>query len=94
MRKIHHIEKLSLTDTTLLLQVDGEEYTFSLSNISRKLSQASGVERNTYRIMASGYGIHWPLLDEDLSIDGLLGIAHTPPSRVTETMPYSHATVA
>ena len=24
-----------------------------------------------------GYGIHWPVLDDDLSIDGLLGIVHT-----------------
>ncbi|PKN21436.1 MAG: hypothetical protein CVU65_16870 [Deltaproteobacteria bacterium HGW-Deltaproteobacteria-22] len=22
----------------------------------------------------SGYGIHWPELDEDLSVDGLLGL--------------------
>jgi hypothetical protein len=24
------------------------------------------------------HGIHWPLLDEELSIDGLLGISHYP----------------
>jgi len=29
-------------------------------------------------ISPSGYGIHWPLLDEDLSVDGLLGIIHAP----------------
>ncbi|MCF6158838.1 MAG: DUF2442 domain-containing protein [wastewater metagenome] len=29
-----------------------------------------------YSFSASGYGIHWPLLDEDLSIDGLLGVRH------------------
>ncbi|NOZ61085.1 MAG: DUF2442 domain-containing protein [Calditrichaeota bacterium] len=26
----------------------------------------------------SGYGLHWFLLDEDLSIDELLGIKHAP----------------
>ncbi|MBN2442246.1 MAG: DUF2442 domain-containing protein [Spirochaetales bacterium] len=26
----------------------------------------------------SGYGIHWPGQDEDLSIDSLLGIHHHP----------------
>lgn len=39
---------------------------------------ASEIERNTYEISPSGYGIHWPLIDEDISIDGLLGIVHVP----------------
>ena len=26
-----------------------------------------------FEISTFGYGIHWPLLDEDMSIDGLLG---------------------
>jgi hypothetical protein len=25
-----------------------------------------------------GYGIHWPLIDEDISIDGLLEVIHQP----------------
>jgi hypothetical protein len=25
----------------------------------------------------AGYGIHWPMIDEDISIDGLLGIVRT-----------------
>jgi hypothetical protein len=29
-------------------------------------------ERNTWQLNAKGYGIHWPLLDEDLSAAGLL----------------------
>jgi len=29
-----------------------------------------------YEFSPSGYGIHWPLIDEDISMDGLLGIAH------------------
>ena len=36
----------------------------------------SDEERNTYEISPSGYGIHWSLIDEDLSIDGLLEIVH------------------
>ncbi|RYX81481.1 DUF2442 domain-containing protein, partial [bacterium] len=30
------------------------------------------VEREMYRISSSGYGIHWPLIDEDLSVNGIL----------------------
>jgi hypothetical protein len=36
--------------------------------------------RAAYEVSPSGYGIHWPLVDEDLSIDGLLGIKHRPKS--------------
>jgi len=30
-------------------------------------------------VSPSGYGIHWPELDEDLSVDGLIGIRHQSP---------------
>ena len=79
MKPLHNVEYLKFTDDHLFLRVDGHEYEFLLMNISQKLLHASETERNHYRIMASGYGIHWPLLDEDLSIDGLLGITHKPP---------------
>ncbi|MCH7754431.1 DUF2442 domain-containing protein [candidate division KSB1 bacterium] len=46
--------------------------------MSEKLANASDIEENKYEISPSGYGIHWPLIDEDLSIDGLLGIKHAP----------------
>jgi len=42
------------------------------------LEKASDEERDNFEISPSGYGIHWPLLDEDISIDGLLGIVHAP----------------
>jgi hypothetical protein len=41
------------------------------------LLHASEIERTTFEISPSGYGIHWPLIDEDISIDGLLGITHS-----------------
>jgi hypothetical protein len=79
MKKIHNVENLRFIDDWLMLNIDGHEHRFLLAEISQKLATASEMERNYYRVMASGYGIHWPLLDEDLSIDGLLGIVHTPP---------------
>jgi hypothetical protein len=40
-------------------------------------------ERMKYEISSSGYGIHWPLIGENLSIDGLLGVRYKlPDSRV------------
>jgi hypothetical protein len=61
----------------MLAAIDGHEKRFKVGEISPVLQKASQQERNTFEISPSGYGIHWPLLDEDLSIDGLLGIAHT-----------------
>jgi len=40
--------------------------------VSKRLSKASLRERKKFEISPSGYGIHWPIIDEDLSIDGLL----------------------
>mgnify|MGYP006293266545 CR=1 FL=1 len=30
------------------------------------------VARETIEVSPAGYGLHWPLVDEDLSIDGIL----------------------
>jgi len=78
MRKIHNIDKVYFVDDCLLMTIDGQEHRFVVTAISSKLAAASMTERMYYRVMASGYGIHWPLVDEDLSIDGLLGIEHQP----------------
>jgi len=39
---------------------------------SKRLASATGLERATMELSPGGYGIHWPLLDEDLSIPGLV----------------------
>lgn len=81
MSKIHNVERISFEDDFLLLRVDGLEYRFRLLDVSERLARASLIEREKYEISPSGYGIHWPLIDEDLSIDGLLGIKHSPPKQ-------------
>ena len=40
------------------------------------LSNASEQELNDYELLGDGDGIHWPQLDEDLSVKGLLLGAH------------------
>jgi hypothetical protein len=37
-----------------------------------RLRGASEAERQNWRIVGSGAGLHWSGLDEDLSVDGLL----------------------
>ncbi len=61
-----------------IVTIDGDRKQIQLNEISSALEKASENERNTFEISPSGYGVHWPLLDEDISIDGLLGIIHSP----------------
>ena len=79
MKKYHEVEKVAFVKETLNLIVDGKEYTFPLADISKRLTDASLAERERYEISPAGYGIHWPLIDEDLSIDGLIGVKHKRP---------------
>ena len=78
MKKYHDVEFVRFVDEKLKIKIDGKEYKFELSAISEKLSVATEPERAKYEISPSGYGIHWPLIDEDLSIDALLGKRHVP----------------
>lgn len=76
MEKYHDIKNIQFIDDEMKITIDGEEYTFQLSKISMYLINANKAERENYHISASGYGINWPGIDEDLSVDGLLGIKH------------------
>ena len=78
MNKYHSVENIRFSEQTMFITIDGKEYRYDLNKISRKLASAAPRERETYRISPSGYGIHWLLLDEDLFVDGLLGIRHSP----------------
>jgi hypothetical protein len=72
MTQIHNVQSITFSQSNLILSVDDQTYHLPLSEISQKLAQASEKERTAYQISPSGYGIHWPLIDEDLSIHGLL----------------------
>ncbi len=80
MNKFHTIKSIEFEDNTLILEIDNKTHKFDLTKCSSKLLNASKTQRDNYEISSSGYGIHWPIIDEDLSIDGLLGIKHTIPS--------------
>lgn len=79
MDKYHVVEDVWLEDGFLRLVVDGVQVQWPLLALSPLLAQASPEQQNLFEVSPSGYGIHWPLLDEDLSIDGLLGVIHTSP---------------
>ena len=39
---------------------------------SWRLSEASEAQRQHFEILGDGQGIHWPDLDEDISVEGML----------------------
>jgi hypothetical protein len=78
MKKHHHVENVRVEHGILSLVVDGTNIERNLRDISPLLAAARTDEQMNFEISPSGYGIHWPLIDEDISIDGLLGIQHKP----------------
>jgi len=77
MTKIHNISELKFDSNFLIFVVDGKTLKLKLDDLSMKLANANETDRNNFIISASGYGIHWPTLDEDLSIYGMLGHTKT-----------------
>ena len=78
MKKYHEVRNVRFEEGFLAIEVDGHDRRIAIAEISKVLSTASEEERNIFEVSPSGYGIHWPSLDEDVSIDALLGIAHSP----------------
>ena len=76
MRKYHEVSDLYFDGDEMVLTIDSRVRRFRIRDLSSVLLNATSKERNTYEVSPSGYGVHWPLIDEDLSIDGLLGISH------------------
>jgi hypothetical protein len=66
------IQSVSFSEEKLLITVNEIDYSFNLKDISLKLLNATKEERNQFVISPANYGIHWPLIDEDLSIKGLI----------------------
>jgi hypothetical protein len=75
MKKYHDVKKIRFEKYYLLLTVDGKDHRVDLRRFSKKLSAADERTKTNFEISPSGYGIHWPDLDEDLSIDGMIKTA-------------------
>ena len=76
---LHEVGEVTFSGDQMLLEVDGKAYRIELAEHSTRLLAASEAERNNCVVSPSGYGIHWPDIDEDLSVDRLVGITHEGP---------------
>ena len=72
MEKVYDIKSVKIAKGYLVLLIGNQKFKFPLSEVSGKLSKASEAELNDFKVSPSGYGIHWRLIDEDISINGLL----------------------
>lgn len=63
---------VTVTDDTLSVELsDGRSISVPLAWYPR-LAHADQAERDNWRLIGQGEGIHWDAVDEDLSIEGLL----------------------
>ena len=72
MEKMRNIQSVTFKQNSMILLINGIEHSFELDKVSSKLLNATSIQRNDYQISPANYGIHWPLIDEDLSIKKLL----------------------
>jgi hypothetical protein len=65
-------ENVRVTDRSLVVELrDGRVVSVPLAWYPR-LAEGSPGERRRWELLGPGIGIHWPDLDEDISIEGLL----------------------
>ena len=71
----HKVERVEFDGDQMRFAVDGANYQVAVPVVSERLARATLEQRRQFRISPSGYGIHWPSVDEDLTIDGLVAAA-------------------
>jgi len=79
MNKAHDVQSITFSGTTMFLRVDGKQYEIDVAAQSERLANATQRQREDFEVSPTGYGIHWADVDEDLSIDGLIGVKHSSP---------------
>ncbi|HSB71805.1 MAG TPA: DUF2442 domain-containing protein [Candidatus Methylomirabilis sp.] len=66
------IENVRVTDDELVAElVDGRTISVPLA-WSWRLSEATPAQRAHFRLIGTGQGVHWPEIDEDISVEGML----------------------
>ena len=72
MKDMLKVKDIKVTDDEIIAHlVDGRTISVPLA-WSWLLSEATPKQRSNYEIIGDGQGIHWPDIDEDISVDGML----------------------
>jgi hypothetical protein len=67
---------IETTPEALVLVLGERRVRLPWEKCSSRLAAATKSERLKAELSPGGYGIHWPLIDEDLSVNGLLQDFH------------------
>lgn len=76
MKKYHEISNIRFEENFLLMTVDGTDYRIDLREHSLELAARDERTKKNFKISPAGYGLHWPEIDEDLSIDAMIKFAN------------------
>jgi Protein of unknown function (DUF2442) len=66
---------IETTPDALIVVTENGSVSIPWEKCSERLARASLAERSRAELSPSGYGIHWPLIDEDLAVGPLLRAA-------------------
>jgi hypothetical protein len=66
------IESLLIHEKRLLFFLNSKQVLIDSIDHHERLKNATISQLKEYRLISQGMGIHWPTLDEDLSLHGLL----------------------
>ncbi len=70
--EVPNAENVRISEDTLSVDLsDGRTISVPLAWFPRLL-QSTPEERNNWRLIGKGHGIHWEDIDEDISVEGLL----------------------
>ncbi len=91
MEKLYDISDVALNGHILSFKVNSISVTCDLARVSDVLAKATKEQVTNMIVDPVGVGFHWPALDEDLSVNGILrelGIK-LPTSEKEETTEYA-----
>ncbi len=66
------IKSVQVTDESITAELHDGRVISVLLVWSWRLSDATPEQRSNYQIIGEGQGIHWPEIDEDISVRGML----------------------
>ena len=64
--------KVTITDDTVSVDLEDGRTIAAPIGWYPRLAHGTPAERANFQISGAGYGIHWPDLDEDIGVEGLL----------------------
>ena len=76
------ILKVRITKDEIIADLDDGRVISVPLTWSWRLSEATPAQRANFRLIGTGQGVHWPDVDEDISVEGLL---HGTPARRPQT---------